>query len=105
MLLNMLKAADILGSKLWDLFSGKTSVHHLMSRLESVQYSAAFAVTGAWKGTSRDEIYQELGWETLTDRRWYRRLTLFYKKVINGLAPSMQHFIGMRCDTMTAFQL
>ena len=70
-----------------DHFSGNTSVHYLMSRLESVQYSAALAITGAWKGTSRDKSYQELGWETLADRLWYRRLTLFYK-IINGLAPS-----------------
>ena len=70
-----------------DPFSGNTAVHYLMSRLESVQYSAALAITGTWKGTSRDKIYHELGWETLADRRWYRRLTLFYK-VINGLTPS-----------------
>ena len=70
-----------------DPFSGNTAVHYLMSRLESVQYSAALAITGAWKGTSGDKIYHELGWETLADRRWYRRLTLFYK-IINGLTPS-----------------
>ena len=70
-----------------DPFSGNTSVHYLMSRLESAQYSAALAITGAWKGTSRDKIYHELGWETLADRRWYRSLTLFYK-IINGLTPS-----------------
>ena len=36
-----------------------------MEKLESVQYSAALAVTGAWKGTSRDKLYGELGWESL----------------------------------------
>ena len=48
-------------------------------KIESVQYSAALAVTGAWRGTSRDKLYNELGWESLDNRRWYRRLTLFYK--------------------------
>ena len=48
-------------------------------RLESTQYSAALAVSGAWRGTNRDKIYEELGWEILYYRRWYRRLCHFYK--------------------------
>ena len=56
-----------------------------MERLESVQYSAGLAITGVWKGTSRDKIYEELGWESLNDRRWIRRLVLFFK-FINELA-------------------
>ena len=66
-----------------DTFNVNTSVHYLMSSLESVQYSAALVITGAWRGTSRDKICHELGWETLADRRWYRRLTLFYKIINN----------------------
>ena len=31
-----------------------------MERIESVQYSAGLAI-GAWKGTSRNKIYEELG--------------------------------------------
>ena len=58
----------------------------LMNRLESMQYNAALAVTGAWRGTSREKLYQELGWESLSNRRWYRRLVLFFK-ILNGLAP------------------
>ena len=34
-----------------------------MEKLESVQYSAALAVTNARKGTSLDKLYDELGWE------------------------------------------
>ena len=58
----------------------------LMNRLESMQYSVALAITGAWRGTSRERIYKELGWESLSDRRWYRRLIIFFK-IINGLVP------------------
>ena len=29
--------------------------------LETVQYNAALAITGAIKGTSREKLYQELG--------------------------------------------
>ena len=48
------------------------------NKLEQTQYAAALAATGAWKGTSRDRLYQELGWETLYDRRWFRRLCHFF---------------------------
>ena len=57
-----------------------------MEKIESVQYSAALAVTGAWRGTSREKIYAELGWESLNSRRWSRRMTLFYK-IMNNLTP------------------
>ena len=57
-----------------------------MEKLESIQYSAALAITGAWKGTSRQKIYDELGWESLNHRRWSRRLVPFFK-IINNLTP------------------
>ena len=49
-----------------------------IKRLEQTQYSAALAVTGAWRGTSRQRLYEELGWESLYHRRWFRRLSHFY---------------------------
>ena len=67
-------------------FSQTVTLTNLMEKLESVQYSAALAITGAWKGTSRQKIYGELGWESLNLRRWSRRLVLFYK-IINDLTP------------------
>ena len=54
-----------------------------MENVESVQYSAALAVTGTWRG---NKLYREPGWESLRSRRWSRRLTLFYK-FINNLSP------------------
>ena len=47
-------------------------------RLGQTQYCAALAVAGAWRGTSRERLYRELGWEDLYQRRWYRRLCHFY---------------------------
>ena len=38
-------------------------------KLESTQYSAALAVSGAWSGTNTDKLYEELGWEILYYRR------------------------------------
>ena len=67
-------------------FDSSRTLNYQMNSLESTQYQAALAVTGAWKGTSRTKIYDELGWETLDHRRIFRRLTQFYKIMI-GLTP------------------
>ena len=48
-------------------------------KLESIQYKAALAITGAIQGTSRDKIYLELGLESLRSRRWYKCLSLIFK--------------------------
>ena len=49
------------------------------NKLESVQYNAALAITGAIRGSSREKLYQELGLESLKSRQWYRKLCLFFK--------------------------
>ena len=51
----------------------------LMNRVESIQYEAARIVSGAWKGTNRDKLYKNLGWEYLNDRRIARKLCIFYE--------------------------
>ena len=48
-------------------------------KLESIQYNAALALTGAIRGSSREKLYQELGLESLQLRRWYKKLYCFYK--------------------------
>ena len=58
----------------------------LMEKVERVQYQAALAITGAWQGSSRFKIYDELGWETLSDRRKGRRVLLI-NKIINNNTP------------------
>ena len=54
--------------------------------IESVQYNAALAITGAIHGSSRDKLYQELGFESLHDRRWFRKLC-FYYKIWHNMCP------------------
>ena len=51
-----------------------------------VQYRAALVITGAFKGTSGDRLYEELGFESLANRRWSCRL-FFFHKILNGLSP------------------
>ena len=58
-----------------------------MDLVEQVQYKAALIVSGCWQGTSRIKLYDELGWESLADMRWGRRMTLYYK-ILNGQTPS-----------------
>ena len=58
--------------------------------LESTQYSAALAVNGAWRGANTDKLYEELGWEILYYRKWYRRLRHFCK-LRNDQRPSYLH--------------
>ena len=57
-----------------------------MEKLERVQYNSALAITGTWRGTNRSKLYEELGWESLNDRRCSRRLIQFYK-IHNDLSP------------------
>ena len=37
------------------------TLNSLMEKVEIIQYQAALAITGAWQGTSRSKIYDELG--------------------------------------------
>ena len=67
-------------------FDSLLSLNYQMNALESVQYQAALAVSGTWKGTNRYKIYEELGWETLDERRTFRRLVQFYK-IMNDKTP------------------
>ena len=59
----------------------------LMKLLESVQYQAGLVVAGCWKGTSTTKLYNELGWESLSDRRKFHRMSLYYK-ILNNETPS-----------------
>ena len=52
--------------------------------IETVQYNASLAITGAIKGTSRERLYQELELESLGDRRCYRRLIFFFNIVTHN---------------------
>ena len=75
-----------------------TSFHQ---NIESIQYNAALAITGAVRGTSREKLYQELGFESLQQRCWYRKLCCLFKLINNQsrrylfqLVPSLntRHF-------------
>ena len=50
-----------------------------MEKVERTQYQAALAITGTWQGTNRSKLYEELGWETVSDRHWCRRILHVHK--------------------------
>ena len=45
------------------------TLNSLMEKVERIQYQAVLAVTGAWQGSNRSKLYDELGWEFLSNRR------------------------------------
>ena len=61
-----------------------------MEELERVQYLAALAVTGAWRGSSRTKLYEELGWESLSERRRSRRILQIHKIENNNTPPYLK---------------
>ena len=70
-----------------DIIYDKPLNESFKRKTEMVHYRAALVITGAIKGTSRDRLYQELGLESLADRKWFSRL-FFFHKITQGLLPS-----------------
>ena len=52
-------------------------------KLDSIQYNVCLPLTGAIRGTTKEKFYQEMGLESLRDRRWWRKFYLFYKVLEN----------------------
>ena len=50
----------------------KNILMNLSQKTETVQYKLALVITGTIKETFHDRLYQELGLESLGDRRWSR---------------------------------
>ena len=70
-----------------DIIYDKPFKESFKTKIEMIQYQAAFVITGAIKDTSRDRRYQEIGLESLADRRWSCKI-FFFLKIVNGLFPS-----------------
>ena len=66
-----------------DILCDQTFNNSFHENLESIQYNTALAITGAIRGNSREKLYQELGFESLQQRRWYRKLCLFFRIIKN----------------------
>ena len=65
----------------------------LSDKIESVKYNAVLAIAGAIRGTSKEKLYQELGLESLKNRRWLRRMSYLYKIVPTKFPPYLYDLI------------
>ena len=65
----------------------------LSDKIESVQYNAVLAITGAIRGTSKEKLYQELGLESLRNRRWLRMMSSLYKNLSIKSPPYLYELI------------
>ena len=54
---------------LWKYFIRPSINSSFHDRLESVQYNACLAITGAIRGTTKEKLHQELGLESLRLQR------------------------------------
>ena len=80
-----------------DIIYDQPNNESFCEKLESIQYKAALAITGAIQGTSHDKIYAELGLESLKARRWYKRLSCMFK-IMNKQAPNYLINLIPKCN-------
>ena len=76
-----------------DIIYDSSSNATFSQMIDSIQYNAALAITGVIHG----KLYHELGFESLHDRRWCRKLCFYYKIrhnncpiYLNKLLPAMK---------------
>ena len=91
-----------------DVIYDQPNNSRLSDKIESVQYNAALAITGAIRGTSKEKLYQELRLESLKYRRWLRRMSCLYKIISTKLPPYLYELTPPykgHIDTLVIFKL
>jgi hypothetical protein len=88
--------------QVWD---NNVESDHSLDALDNIQYQAAEAVTGATARCTTISLYNELQWQTLTQRRLQHRLCLFYK-IVNRLTPTyLLNLIPAQVSQRTTYHL
>ena len=57
----------------------KPKCDNFQNKMKKFQYRASLAITGGIQGTSREQLYDELGLYSLVKRRWRNKLVFFIK--------------------------
>ena len=71
-----------------DAITDKPSNATFCNRIESIQsIQCCFSKIGTIRGTSKKKLYREPGFETMKERRWFRRLCCYYK-ILNNQASA-----------------
>ena len=65
----------------------------LSNKTESVQYNVVLSITRAITGTSKVELYQEWGLESLRNRKWLTRMSYLYEIISTKLPPYLYELI------------
>ena len=73
-----------------DILHDKPNNESFQKKMEKVQYRACLAITGRIKGTSREQLYEELGLHSLV-KRCLRNELVFLNKLVNRLLPQYLH--------------
>ena len=63
------------------------TLNSVMEKVVRIQYQSALTISGAWHGSNRAKLYEELGSETLSARRMGRRILQIHK-IVNNKTPS-----------------
>ena len=64
-----------------NIIYNKSQNESFCNKLESFQYNAALAITGAIQGTSKIKLHKELGLEFLKSRKWFKHLSYALYKI------------------------
>ena len=77
------------------------TLNSLMEKVERIQYQSAFAITGAWRGSSRSKLYEESGWKTLSERRMSRRILQIHEISNNRTPPYLNDKLPPNCRALS----
>ena len=77
------------GDVIYDQLNNSSS----SDKIESVQCNAVLAITGTIRGTSKEKLYQELGLESLRNRKWLR-MSYLYKSISPKSPPYLYELIS-----------
>ena len=90
-----------------DIIYDQPNHESFCQKLESLQYNAAPAISGAIRGTSREKLYNELGLQPFRFRRFLRKMCTLFKinftkkpNYLYDLIPSENHLYNTRNSDM-----
>ena len=81
-----------------DVIYGNPNNETSKNEIENIQYKTCTAITGAIHETSGENLYHEMGLESLGDRRWCCKLTFALKYLANYLNINDNRFYKTRAS-------
>ena len=86
-----------------DVIYDRPNNDSVSDKIEQLQYKACLAITRTIQRTSRECLYHEIGLESLSSRRWCRKLCSIFKllstqcpKYLFDIIPSSERFYDTR---------